>query len=83
MAEGLVKYKVKPETLERANRCIKKHSCVLEHDGTVCEIECAPTGEVLFVYCKDRHLCNYQMGFGEGVVCTCPVRKEIFKEYGE
>ena len=75
------KYEINQATIDKADSCSKEHRCLACEEGTLCHITSAPMGEVLFIECKEDSICSYQMSFGDGMVCTCPVRKEIYKKY--
>jgi len=36
--------------------------------------------KVLFINCNNL-FCKYRMNFGDGVICHCPTRKEIYNKY--
>ncbi len=50
--------------------------------GKLCEVTPAASGEVLFLKSPTSFTCHQKVGFGNGEVCTCPVRRRIFEEHG-
>ena len=70
------------KTIKETIHCDNNFEC-LRNENYVCrvaKIERCIGGKVLFIECKDR-FCNYKIGFGDGTICTCPTRKEIYNKY--
>jgi len=64
-------------TVREAVQCERGHACLCGEG--LCEVDAAAFGEVLF--CRAGRWCRYQMPFGDGAICRCPVRKEIYRRY--
>lgn len=47
-----------------------------------CEVEHCISNELLFVKIPNCNLCPYTLDFGGSIVCSCPIRKEIYNKYG-
>ncbi len=65
-----------------AKRCGKQLVCLNGNKEELCRLKCDIKGEVLFIECREEAHCFYQITFGYGTICTCPVRREIFAKYG-
>jgi hypothetical protein len=65
-----------------AGECEKDFVCISKENHKFCEVEHI-SGETVFVIkCKDNTLCNFRIHFGyDSYLCTCPVRKEIYRKY--
>jgi len=67
---------VKPATVAKATRCDRDHACVHAGAEFRCPIEEIVGDEVIFVTYLPQVSCEYRSSFGEGFVCSCPVRRE-------
>jgi len=77
---------VSPEVIKAADKCWCGHACVTNgKDGSpVCRVERELTENMLFVKPKRNIACPYCMCFGlTAHLCTCPVRREMYKRHGE
>ena len=78
-----MRYKIDDSIVERATKCGKDNACLKDAKHSLCPVErLAKASEVLFVCTDGRDPCNLRVPFGQGNVCACPVRIEIFKRYG-
>jgi hypothetical protein len=68
-------------TLKSTTRCERNFSCLSSNDRTVCPPEHLIQNDVLFVKSGQTKMCPYLVHFGFGYVCSCPVRKGIYKRY--
>lgn len=74
-----MKFEIEKPILELAVKCNKHQSCVADDSIDLCEVEyCLESTH--FVRCIDPS-CEYSVPFGDGYLCSCPVRKEIFRRY--
>lgn len=73
-----INQKIIDETIHCENNfeCLENenHSCFLM------KIDHCIGHKVLFINCT-KITCHYNMNFGNGVVCNCPTRKEIYYKY--
>ena len=60
--------------------CKKHHVCLTHPKETVCVAE-SIVSDTVFVHKKNTDFCRYYKSFGDAGYCTCPVRKEIYKQY--
>ena len=76
------KYHVSKITVCNSDKCQKEFSC-LEGDNPLCPVESLINEKVLFVKCISKGHCSYRRSYGDGYICFCPTRREIFKKYGK
>ncbi len=69
------------EILRKAVDCDRDFSCLDGKGRHMCGVEYAVNDSVLFVKGDGAVYCNYRMYYGDGKVCKCPVRMEIYKKY--
>ena len=62
-------------------RCNDHFSCLSGDLARLCKVEDCVSDAVYFVKCVEETDCNYKVPFGDGQVCTCPTRKEIYFRY--
>ncbi len=67
--------------LKSASKCERGFSCLSGHDRAICPPENLIQNDVLFVKSAQTKTCPYLVHFGFGFVCSCPVRKRIYKRY--
>ncbi|MDD5616939.1 MAG: hypothetical protein PHH85_12155 [Candidatus Methanoperedens sp.] len=73
--------KIDDDIIKNTNRCKKNHSCLSGDATDTCKVEMCVGDKVHFIKCNNENTCNYKIPFGYSFVCTCPVRKEIYKMY--
>ena len=72
---------ISKDTIANTSRCTSKLSCLHTAIDCLCEVQDAVDDEVIFVKCDDGD-CGHRMSFGySSLLCTCPVRKEIYHRY--
>jgi hypothetical protein len=79
---GTIKYKINDAILAQTQKCVRNFEC-LDPDTPNClnKVLICLSQQVYFVDCAED--CIYNMPFGSGVVCQCPVRKEIYNKYDQ
>ena len=80
--EDAVALQVSSRTRQAASACTKDFACLSGRAEHVCPVECCVDGRVHFIKCLHHTYCSFQQAFGEGLLCTCPVRKELYNAYG-
>jgi len=73
---------VSEETIKNTQKCHKDFSCLKGQGDDHCAVDSCINGKVHFVECLEKKYCSYQTSFGYGLICHCPVRKEIYNKYG-
>jgi hypothetical protein len=68
-------------TVKSTTNCDKGMTCLDGVKESICEDDYYVTDKVFFVNCLNNKLCNYRVHFGNKLLCTCPIRKEIFRRY--
>ena len=74
--------KIDQTILNETTKCSNDFEC-LRNENYVCrtmKVESCIGGTILFMNCKDK-LCNYKIYYGNGTICNCPVRKELYNKY--
>jgi hypothetical protein len=67
--------------LSSTTRCRRGFSCLSAVSRSICPPEQFIQDDVLFVKSARTKMCPYLVHFGLGFVCSCPVRKGIYKRY--
>ena len=65
----------------RKTKCPFNFVCLSNPDKILCKAESKVGSTILFVKPTNGSICNYRTNFGDGHICTCPVRNEIYKKY--
>lgn len=73
---------ISPDAIEQTTRCDKDFACLESSEHPLCKSQYCVDCKVLFIYPPTDSNCAYPVTFGSGDVCTCPVRKEIYRKYG-
>jgi hypothetical protein len=71
--------------LNQAAKCPNEFSCISSErcgDAYMCKVEAAHSENILFIECKQHHVCPYRLSVGEDQICRCPVRFAIYKRDG-
>jgi len=69
------------ELLKKATKCHKNFSCIDCENRSMCEAEYAISKNFLFVKRNGSPYCEYRMFYGDGTICSCPVRLAIYNKY--
>ena len=80
--DGQPCYTVSKETIAKTLRCNKGFSCLKGQNEDLCIVDSCINGEVHFIKCLNKESCAYQGTFGDGVICYCPTRKELYNKHG-
>jgi hypothetical protein len=76
-------YEIDKKIIEQASDCTFGHRCLdeLSCSFQCCKVTLCDKGE-LEIVCKDwTKRCGFRKVPDNSFVCTCPVRKEIYKKY--
>jgi hypothetical protein len=81
-------YDIDDAVLKKAHKCTKSHGCLNSENDCLSPVEQLFAGKnsrFAYVRCDQRIVCSYKTAFGTDTnpVCSCPVRIEIYKRYGE
>ena len=77
-----MRFEIDQQVIEQASGCPFNRRCLENSNfSTVCDVTQYVKGE-LCVACKDwSEKCGFRKASDHVFVCTCPVRKEIYKKY--
>jgi len=76
-----VKFDISADVVRQAAKCHIDHACLSDPGYELCKIDYVMTDEVFFLKCLNNQPCAFRTTFGDVTVCTCKVRKEIFRKY--
>ena len=71
---------ISEESIRTAQKCLKKFTC-LKSRMDLCTIKTCINNKIHFIEPVNGEYCSFKMRFGNGFVCNCPVRKELFNNY--
>lgn len=72
---------VREEVRLSATDCRKGLSCLAGDGSDLCPVTDCVAGTVHFIRCRSEGYCSYQQAFGDAPLCSCPVRKELYRTY--
>jgi len=72
---------IEEELLRKATKCHKNFSCLDCEKRDMCKAEYAISKDFLFVRRNGSPYCEYRMFYGDGTICSCPVRVAIYNKY--
>ena len=75
-----MQYPISQDVINNTTKCLKNMEC-LNSVSCYCKIEKKIDNQVIFVQCLQTSTCNYQLHFGSGIVCSCPIRIELSVKY--
>jgi len=73
--------KIDDSTIKSTTNCEKGMQCLHGVTEKLCKVNNSVMNEVFFVSCLNKQKCSYRISFGYKFMCTCPIRKEIFRRY--
>jgi len=76
-----VALEVDNQTIQKTTKCPSAFKCQSDEAYPLCAPESSIPGYGLFVQPPEANSCHYKMSFGNGFICTCPIRYEIFTRY--
>ena len=65
---------------EKATKCTRGFACLDGRGRPRCNVEYVVNEKVMFVRCLDPTFCDYQIPFGNGKICSCPVRIALWND---
>jgi hypothetical protein len=81
--KGPVRFKIPEEIRLCTTECTKGYACLMNEKHVLCPVVKNIEGKIHFIQCIENRECNYKNAIGDSIyTCTCPVRKEIFNNYG-
>ena len=76
-----MKYVIPEEVIKRACMCLRGHACLFDPDYQLCGIARYRGSQMIRLSCPQKVECPFTKQVGVEVICTCPVRQEIFRNY--
>ena len=77
-----MKIEIDDEVRDRTTECEEAYACILNVNHTTCKADQTKSNGSFFIECKEAVCCNYRVSYGfSSYICTCPVRKEIYRKY--
>ncbi len=70
------------DILKQTTRCDKNFSCLSDGGEHLCKVVSFINNEICFVEFSEGEICVNKMSFGYSIICTCPTRKAIYRQYG-
>ncbi len=75
-----MKYEISQEIFRQTLECDRDIECLVPGNQPSCSIKDCVNQKVHFIAKHNRH-CPYHLHFGNEIICTCPVRKELYNRY--
>lgn len=72
---------INEDILKKTTKCKKKFSCLYSKKKDICKVIYCARGKVHYIKCRTSKDCDYKISFGEHLICSCPVRREIYNNY--
>lgn len=65
----------------KAHQCKHNYICLIKSKEKICKVISSINDDVIHLYCLKEGNCAYREEVKERVICNCPVRKEIYRQY--
>ena len=72
---------INEETIHKTTKCPSDLKCLNDKTHLHCRPERPIKEYGIFIDTNKSNSCPYKLSFGNGTICNCPVRYEIFKRY--
>ena len=72
---------VNNEIKQSAELCQDKYGCLTGQKKTICKVISTVNNNEMYVICQNNNACKYRHQVNERILCTCPVRLEIYNKY--
>ena len=77
-------FTVGEEALQRTSQCPHDFGCLSAEVVKICPVKSfEKASSVLYVLPEKADACPYHIVLSDAIVCACPVRKELYKHYGQ
>jgi hypothetical protein len=77
-----MKFNINEETKRVTRKCVKGFSCLSAERNELCRVISCYDNDIHFIYCATDILCSYKNNIGGRDYCECPIRMNIYDEYG-
>jgi hypothetical protein len=75
-----MKLQISENIVNDTTRCRKNYICLTEIDS-LCSVKYCLNGKSFVIRPDKNKPCSYMVFIGDVVLCSCPIRKEIYKRY--
>jgi hypothetical protein len=75
-----MKLQISEQILNDTTRCRKNFICLTEIKS-LCKIKYCLSGKSFIIKPEKHKPCSYMVFIENVVLCSCPIRKEIYKKY--
>jgi hypothetical protein len=72
----------KLENVKKTTKCERDFACLSHEIDCVCSVEELRDHTFLFVKAPPDKECIYKMALEDGFFCVCPMRAELYQQYG-
>ena len=72
---------IKEKILQNTTKCNNTFSCLSGDKECLCKVTGSIGFDIKDIKCKLEIDCNYCLSFGNGSLCLCPTRNEIYNRY--
>jgi hypothetical protein len=79
--EHSMKLDVSKETLQETTECLYDFACLSENTHPLCLALLPLRDDGVLIKSIESRECSYKSAMGNGCICTCPVRREIWDLY--
>lgn len=75
-------FEIDEDIKKSATQCEKNVACLSDNNYKLCEVTRTASNNVFFIECRAGVHCSYRKSFGfSAYLCSCPIRKEIYRKY--
>ena len=64
-----------------ASACSYNHKCLGWEKEKFCQVTSTINDNMIYINCQYDKDCNYKHNINDRILCTCPVRLEIYRKY--
>lgn len=79
-----MKIELNEDVINRTTHCDHDFLCLSDEWKQCGVVKTLIAGKLLYVQLDSAQprTCSYMVSFGDGYYCTCPIRVEIYKQFG-
>ena len=78
---GKIEFQINDNVLRDTTKCRKDFSCLSGEKECLCELKYCSYDQSYYINPNTEKFCNYMICYGSTILCSCPVRREIFDRY--
>jgi len=69
------------QVIAKTTHCRRNFHCLEDPFDTLCKLTPHANPKTLIYFCTATMTCHYKVSFGDGFICTCPVRNVLYDRY--